>query len=149
MIQAVGADREDPRGDAGEQCRALRDGGEDVAAARGCFLRFERGRHLGAVHAGDEGQRNSSSSPLTDGPVFRERDTRPGTISRTAAGTSTSPGPPTDITRAAVFTDEAAGLAAHGLELAEAHPCPDLDPELRTASAARPRIGSRPRAART
>ena len=70
-------------------------------------------------------RRVSSSRPFNRCvPCSRNVIPAPETMSRTEAGTRTSPGPPTDITRAAVFTATPLGLPLSKLELAERHAGP-------------------------
>ena len=76
-------------------------------------------------------RRNSPSSPFSRWtPCSANVMPAPDTISRTDAGTSTSPGPRDRHHARRRVHHEPARLASGRLELAEAHPGADLDPEL-------------------
>ena len=82
-------------------------------------------------------RRNSPSRPFNRWtPCSANVMPAPDTISRTDAGTSTSPGPPTDITRAAVFTTSPPGLPPADSSSPKLTPARISIPSSRTASVA-------------
>jgi hypothetical protein len=80
---------------------------------------------------------NSPSSPFSRWtPCSANVMPAPETISRTDDGTSTSPGPPTDITRAAVFTTRPPGFLPAASSWPKLTPARISIPSSRTASVA-------------